>query len=60
VKEKNERNISVNDRARFCVDDDYYEGMVNFISYNGLLRINALIGGIPAATMRCKKGKIRS
>lgn len=36
--------LQVNDRVRFVIDNDSYEGVINFISPNGFLRINSLAG----------------
>lgn len=36
--------LKVNDRVRFIIDHDSYEGVINFISPNGLLRVNSLVG----------------
>lgn len=36
--------LQINDRVRFIIENDSYEGVINFISPNGLLRVNALIG----------------
>ena len=36
--------LQVNDRVRFIIDHDSYEGVINFISPNDLLRVNSLVG----------------
>lgn len=36
--------LQVNDRVRFIIDHDSNEGVINFISPNGLLRVNSLVG----------------
>lgn len=36
--------LQVNDKVKFIVDKDNYEGTINFIFSNGMLRVNSLIG----------------
>ncbi len=39
-----EANFRINDEVEFMVSGIKYEGIINYISPNGLLRINSLIG----------------
>lgn len=51
--------LQENDRVRFAIDHEYYEGVINFISPKGLLRINSLIGEyrrMPKNVMKIKQG----
>lgn len=36
--------LQVDDRVKFIIEHDSYEGIISFISPNGFLKINSLIG----------------